>query len=203
MYIPRHFEAPDRALTLEVMREHSFATLISVDAEGTPIATHLPTVVSEEGSNVVLHFHLARANPHSAILRETETAMVAYVGPHAYMSPGVYADLKRVPTWNYIAVHAYGDVEELTANDAKDALLKSLIAIHEPPYAEQWRGLDEQFQQSMLGAISAFRLTVTKLESKFKLNQHRKEAHASMKAGYAKGSPDEQALGRWMERLGL
>ena len=203
MYIPRHFEAPDQAMTLEVMREHSFATLVSVDAEGTPIATHLPTVVSEEGGHVVLHFHLARANPHSAILRETETAMVAYLGPHAYMSPSVYADLKRVPTWNYIAVHAYGDVEELTANDAKDALLKSLIAIHEPPYAEQWRGLDEQFQQSMLGAISAFRMTVTRLESKFKLNQHRKEAHASMKAGYAAGSSDEQALGRWMERLGL
>ena len=185
------------------MRAHSFATLISVDAEGTPIATHLPTVVSQEGNNVVLHFHLARANPHSAILRETEAAMMAYLGPHAYMSPSVYADLKRVPTWNYIAVHAYGDVEELTANDAKDALLKSLIAIHEPPYAEQWRGLDEQFQQSMLGAISAFRMTVTKLESKFKLNQHRKEAHASMKTAYAKGSPDEQALGHWMERLGL
>ena len=203
MYIPRHFEAPDQAMTLEVMREHSFATLVSVDAEGTPIATHLPTVVSEEAGQVVLHFHLARANPHSAILRETETAMVAYLGPHAYMSPSVYADLKRVPTWNYIAVHAYGDVEELTANDAKDALLKPLIAIHEPPYAEQWRGLDEQFQQSMLGAISAFRMTVTRLESKFKLNQHRKEAHASMKAGYAAGSSDEQALGRWMERLGL
>ena len=190
-------------MTLEVMREHSFATLVSVDAEGTPIATHLPTVVSEESGHVVLHFHLARANPHSAILREAESAMVAYLGPHAYMSPSVYSDLKRVPTWNYIAVHAYGDVEELTVNDAKDALLKSLIAIHEPPYAEQWRGLDEQFQQSMLGAISAFRMTVTRLESKFKLNQHRKEAHASMKAGYAAGSPDEQALGRWMERLGL
>lgn len=203
MYIPKHFEAPDRSLTLEVMREHNFATLISVDADGTPIATHLPTVVSEEGDNVVLRFHLARANPHSAVLRETGAAMMAYLGPHAYMSPGVYADRKRVPTWNYIAVHAYGDVAELTDNDAKDALLKSLIAIHEPPYAEQWRGLDEQFQQSMLGAISAFRMTATRLESKFKLNQHRKEAHASMKASYANGNANEQALGRWMERLGL
>lgn len=185
------------------MREHNFATLISVDAEGTPIATHLPTVVSEEGNNLVLQFHLARANPHSAILRETESAMMAYLGPHAYMSPGVYADLKRVPTWNYIAVHAYGDVKELTASDAKDLLLKSLIAIHEPAYAEQWRGLDGQFQQSMLGAIAAFRMTVTRLESKFKLNQHRKESHANMKAAYASGDANAQALGRWLERLGL
>jgi len=203
MYIPRHFDAPDRAMTLKVMRAHNFATLISVDAEGTPIATHLPTVVEEDGASVVLHFHLARANPHSAILRENEAGMVAYLGPHAYMSPSVYPDIKRVPTWNYIAIHAYGDVEELTGNEAKDALLKSLIAIHEPAYADQWRALDPQFQESMLGAISAFRMTVTKLESKFKLNQHRKEAHAAMKAKYAAGTENEQALVQWMDRLGL
>lgn len=190
-------------MTLEVMRTHNFATLISVDAKGTPIATHLPTVVEEDGANVVLHFHLARANPHSAILRECEQGMVAYLGPHAYMSPSVYPDIKRVPTWNYIAVHAYGDVEELTGNEAKDALLKSLIAMHEPAYAEQWRALDAQFQDSMLGAISAFRMNVTKLESKFKLNQHRKEAHAAMKAMYAAGTENEQALVHWMDRLGL
>ncbi|HQA35031.1 MAG TPA: FMN-binding negative transcriptional regulator, partial [Casimicrobium huifangae] len=85
----------------------------------------------------------------------------------------------------------------------KDALLKSLIALHEPPYAQQWMNLDEKFQETMLGAIAAFRMTVTRLEGKFKLNQHRKEAHATMKVGYAAGTPDEQALGHWMERLGL
>ncbi len=185
------------------MREHSFATLVSTDAGGTPVATHLPTALSDEAERIVLHFHLARANPHAAILCDRASAMMVFLGPHAYMSPAVYPDLRRVPTWNYIAVHAYGDVEALTGFDAKDALLKSLIALNEPAYAAQWRALDDAFQHTMMGAIMAFRMTVTRLDSKFKLNQHRKEAHASMKSTYAAGDANEQALGRWMARLGL
>ncbi|WP_395707120.1 FMN-binding negative transcriptional regulator [Casimicrobium huifangae] len=203
MYLPKHFESPDRALTLDVMREHSFATLTSADADGVPFATHLPVVVSDTEGTVALHFHLARANPQVAMLRDGRASMMAFLGPHAYLSPKVYPDLKRVPTWNYIAVHAYGPVEEIVEAHRKDALLKSLIALHEPPYAQQWMNLDEKFQETMLGAIAAFRMTVTRLEGKFKLNQHRKEAHATMKVGYAAGTPDEQALGHWMERLGL
>ena len=108
MYLPKHFQSPDRAMTLEVMRTHNFATLTSVDAEGAPFVTHLPVALTEEGDKVVLHFHMAKANPHSAMLREKRASMVAFLGPHAYMSPSVYPDLRRVPTWNYIAVHAYG-----------------------------------------------------------------------------------------------
>ncbi len=203
MYIPKQFEAPNQSVTLEVMRAHNFATLITPDVDGVPIVSHLPIVVSEADAQVLLHFHLARANPHVALLREGKPSMIAFIGPNAYMSPSVYPDLKRVPTWNYLAVHAYGEVTELVESHRKDALLKSLIAIHEPPYAQQWMVLDAQFQETMLGAIAAFRMTVTRLESKFKLNQHRKEAHAAMKVGYASGTPDEQALARWMERLGL
>lgn len=201
MYLPKHFESPDPAMTLEVMRTHNFATLTSVDAEGAPFVTHLPVLLTEEGDKVVLHFHLAKANPHSAMLREKRASMVAFLGPHAYMSPSVYADLRRVPTWNYIAVHAYGEPTELETNDAKDALLKSLIAIHEPAYADQWRALDATYQDAMMGMICAFRMTVTKLQSKFKLNQHRSEARAEMVEKYGNGTPDEQALTSWLERI--
>ncbi len=203
MYLPKHFECRNRALTLEVMRTHNFATLTSVDAEGAPFVTHLPVALTEEGDQVVLHFHVAKANPHAVMLRDKRSSMIAFVGPHAYMSPSVYADLRRVPTWNYIAVHAYGEPQELAGNDAKDALLKSLIAIHEPAYAAQWRALDAKYQDSMLGMICAFRMTVSKLESKFKLNQHRPESYAAMQAKYGegKGTPDEQALIRWLERI--
>lgn len=201
MYLPKHFESPDRALTLEVMRTYNFATLTSVDPTGAPFVTHLPVALTEEGADAVLHFHMAKANPHSAMLREKCVSMIAFLGPHAYMSPSVYADLRRVPTWNYIAVHAYGEPIELEANDAKDALLKSLIAIHEPAYADQWRALDQKYQTMMMSAICAFRMTVNKLEGKFKLNQHRDEAQSSMKAMYRDGTPDERALVSWMERL--
>ncbi len=203
MYIPKHFEAPDRASTLEVMRDHPFATLISTDADGSPIATPLPVAVTVSGDDTTLHFHVARANPHAVLLSANARTMIAFSGPHAYMSPRVYPDLKRVPTWNYIAVHAYGELTEVVGDAAKDDFLKFLIGIHEPAYANQWRALDAKYQTMMMCAISAFQLRVTRMQSKFKLNQHRTEAHASMKAIYAVGNPDEQALGKWMERLGL
>ena len=76
-------------------------------------------------------------------------------------------------------------------------------ACHEPGYAAQWRGLGEEFQLKMLAGIVAFEITVDQLQPKFKLNQHRKEAHAAMKARYASGTPNEQALAGWMARLGM
>jgi transcriptional regulator len=204
MYIPKQFEATNLDVTLEVMRAHNFATLITTQADGTPLASHVPMIVENTGSDVLIRFHVARANPHGALLLESKTpSMISFMGPHAYMSPSVYPDLRRVPTWNYIAVHAYGLPTEVTGDDKKDALLKSLIALHEPAYAQQWRDLDAKYQSTMLGAITAFEMPVTNLESKFKLNQHRKEAHAAMKASYGSGTPDEKVLAHWMERLGL
>ena len=203
MYMPPQFNQKERALTLEVMRAHNFATLVTTDAQGQPFATHVPMIVSERGEQLVLEAHVAKPNPHWKLWESNPTALAIFQGPNAYMSPKVYPDLARVPTWNYLAVHASGTVRILEGDAKKDALLKGLIAIHEPEYAAQWRGLGEEFQSKMLAGIVAFEIDVTKLESKFKLNQHRKEAHAAMKERYAAGSPAEQALAVWMQRLGL
>lgn len=203
MYLPRQFEQPDRALTLEVMREHGFATLVSNDDDGTPFATHLPINAYERDGQLILAGHVARGNPHARFITARPRVLAMFMGPNAYMSPRVYPDLARVPTWNYIAVHAYGEARMLDGELHKDALLKGLIGLHEPEYAAQWRALGPDFQSKMLAGISAFEITVDRLESKFKLNQHRKEAHAATKAAYAQGSADERALAQWMTRLGL
>jgi len=207
MYLPKHFENPDAALALEVMRAHSFALLVSSDDAGAPFATHLPVIVSQRASaaaaQVVIEGHVAKPNPHWRYMQARPEVMLVFQGPHAYMSPRVYPDLARVPTWNYLAVHAYGRVAFLEGEAKKDALVKGLIALHEPEYAAQWRGLDAGFQSKMLAGIVAFEIAVERIEAKFKLNQHRREAHAAMKSLYAAGTPDEQALAVWMTRLGL
>ncbi len=207
MYLPRHFEQHDRTMALEVMRAHSFATMVSVDDAGAPFATHLPIIVSEigtgEAAKIVLEGHVAKPNPHWKYLAARPEVLVMFQGPDAYQSPKVYPDLMRVPSWNYIAVHATGRARLIEDARAKDALLKGLIAIHEPEYAAQWRGLDDEFQLKMLAGIVAFEITVEQLQPKFKLNQHRKEAHAAMKERYARGNANEQELAAWMTRLGL
>jgi transcriptional regulator len=125
------------------------------------------------------------------------------MGPQAYMSPKVYPDIQRVPTWCYLAVQARVEVRLLDGEEAKDALLKQLIADHEPRYAAQWRSLSEDYTHKMLQAITAFEMRVIDLQCSVKLNQHRPEAHASMHAAYVAGTSQEQSLAAWMKRLGL
>jgi transcriptional regulator len=203
MYLPAQFDSKDRAIAAALIREHAFASLISTDDEGLPFVTHLPLHLQERADRWVLLGHVARPNPHWRYLQSRPTAVVTFMGPHAYMSPKVYPDLARVPTWNYLAVHCTVQARLIEEPVDKDRLLKELIGDHEPAYAAQWRGLGEEFAQKMLAGIVAFELAVTRLECKLKLNQHRPEAHTAMRASYAVGNANEQALGEWMDRLGM
>lgn len=203
MYLPPQFKSEEPALALTLMREHPFASLISNDDAGLPYVTHLPLHIEERGDALVLLGHVAKPNPHWRHLQDRPRAVVTFLGPHAYMSPKVYPDLSRVPTWNYLAVHCTVQATLLEDPAAKDALLKKLIGDHEPAYAAQWRGLGEEFAHKMLAGIVAFELQVTDLQCKLKLNQHRREAHAAMKAAYAGGNANERSLAAWMDRLNL
>lgn len=203
MYLPPQFKSEEPALALTLMREHPFASLISNDDAGLPYVTHLPLHIEERGDALVLLGHVAKPNPHWRHLQDRPRAVVTFLGPHAYMSPKVYPDLSRVPTWNYLAVHCTVQATLLEDPAAKDALLKKLIGDHEPAYAAQWRGLGEEFAHKMLAGIVAFELQVTDLQCKLKLNQHRSEAHAAMKAAYAGGNANQRSLAAWMDRLNL
>ena len=204
MYTPPQFNSTDRGTAAELMRAHPFATLISNDDDGLPYITHLPLVLDDRGEDgFALLGHCAKPNAHWRYLQARPTAVVSFLGPHAYLSPSVYPDLARVPTWNYLAVNCTVEARLIETPAEKDALLKRLIGQHEPAYAQQWRDLGEEFQLKMLNGIVGFELRVKALQCKLKLNQHRKEAHAAMHAQYSVGSPDEQALAGWMKRLGM
>lgn len=209
MYLPAQFSARDPAAARDLIKAHPFASLINLDDDGFPFVTHLPlhlesrTDPQSGDERWVLLGHCARPNPQWRHLQARPQALVTFLGPHAYLSPSVYPDVKRVPTWNYLAVHCTVHATLIEEPSAKDALLKKLIGDHEPAYAAQWRSLGEEFAHRMLAGIVAFELAVTRLECKLKLNQHRPEAHASMREGYAAGGENQRELGAWMDRLGL
>lgn len=202
MYLPKQFNYPEHAATL--MREHPFASLVTTDDTGFPFITHLPLkLIDESGQPTMLLGHCARGNPLWTYLQQRPLALASFMGPQAYMSPKVYADLQRVPTWSYLAVQARVEARLLEGEAAKDALLKQLIADHEPGYAQQWRDLPEDYTNKMLNAIVAFEMVIVELQCAVKLNQHRPEAHAAMHAAYASGPANAQALARWMQDIGL
>ena len=203
MYLPPQFKAKDDAHAKALMRSHPLASLISSDDDGTPYVTPLPLHVMEEGENTVLLGHCAKPNPHWKYLAARPKAVVTFMGPHAYMTPRVYPDLARVPTWNYLMVHCTVEATIIDTFDDKDRLLKHLIADHDPAYADQWRGLGEDYQHKMMGGIVAFELKVQDMQCKIKINQHRPESHTAMKTMYAAGNDNERALAQWMATLGL
>ena len=160
MYLPPQFSARDRSHAVQLMRSHPFASLISHDDDGLPFITHLPLHLEARGDQLVLLGHCAKPNPHWRYLQARPQAVVTFMGPHAYMSPKVYPDLARVPTWNYLAVHCTVQATLIEDPASKDALLKKLIGDHEPPYADQWRGLGDDFAHKMLAGLLACRVTM-------------------------------------------
>jgi len=205
MYSPKFNQVHDRLILIEAMRAYSFATLFG-PASGEPpgagtMATHLPLIVKDAGEHGVLEGHFAKANPHWQALAGRET-LVVFAGPHSYVSPTLYTEPLSVPTWNYIAVHAYGTLSLVEDDPGKEALLADLIAAHEPSYLDHWRGLPEGFRRNLLAGIMGFRIPIARIEGKFKLSQNRAlEERRNVHAAQSAGSPDERALARWMERL--
>jgi transcriptional regulator len=96
----------DKQEAVDFMQKYSFATIVTVE-NGIPSATHLPFIIDKRGDQVVLISHFAKANHQSADVFGC-TALVIFTEPHAYISPAHYEKEQNVPTWNYLAVHAYG-----------------------------------------------------------------------------------------------
>jgi transcriptional regulator len=205
MYTPRFNQVSDRTILLAAMRENPFAILFgplgATDSTAQHFATHLPLVIKDEGEHGVIEGHFAAANPHWRALANRET-LVVFAGPHSYVSPTLYTEPLSVPTWNYIAVHAYGILSLVEDAGGKEALLTDLIAANEPGYLDRWQSMPDGFKRTMLAGIVGFCMTITRIEGKFKLSQNRTaEEKSNVFAAHAAGTSDQRVLAHWMERL--
>ncbi len=204
MYIPEHFSQGDQALLVEVMRSESFALLISNTESGEPYVTHLPFVVREHRDNLTIEGHMARANPHWQFLEKNPRALIVFNGPHPYVSPSLYASKENVPTWNYIAVHAYGSVKLAHGMPEKHAAQERLIDALEPVYKPQFDDLRPVYLQGRMSAIVAFEMSVERLEGKMKLSQNRPMAdRVTIANSLANGNDQQRAIAAWMQRISL
>lgn len=154
------------------MRANPFTILVSQTEEG-PFATHLPLVIREVGEVLFLRGHVAKANPHWKYLEQHPTCLTIFHGPHAYISPTNYTTRETVPTWNYGAVHVYGNATTFDEPGKMLEVLHELIPMFEAPYADQWAELSEAYRSRMLSHIVGFEIAVTRIEAKFKLSQNR------------------------------
>jgi transcriptional regulator len=206
MYTPSNFAIND----LNELHQHILGTRLGVlvtHGEQGLQASHLPLLLNtDHGPNGTLYGHLARANPQWRELQNGAEALVIFAGADAYVSPGFYPSKaehgKVVPTWNYVAVHAYGTGEVFTDTDRLRDLVSALTERHEAGRAQPWKVADApaDYIDGMLKAIVGFALPIQRLEGKRKLSQNRSAADI---AGVRKGltaSPDvhDQALAHLM-----
>ena len=181
MYVPPHFLEDDKAALHRAIRETRLATLVTLGSEGLE-ASHVPILLDEgEGPYGTIRGHLARANPQWRRASAETPALVMFLGPDAYVSPNWYATKREtgkvVPTWNYLAIHAYGRVEFFEDAERLRAIVTSLTQRHEGRREKPWAVSDapEDYIQAQLRGIVGFRLPIDRLEGKWKLSQNRPE----------------------------
>ena len=206
MYTPSAFSEQDLLTLQQHIQGTRLATLVTHGKLGLQ-AIHVPLLLRpEQGPNGTLYGHLARANPQWQELAEGGEVLVIFPGADAYVSPSFYPAKaehgKVLPTWNYVAVHAYGQAEVFDDADRLLNLVSALTDRHEAGRDKPWKVADApaQYIDSMLKAIVGFALPIQRLEGKRKLSQNRSAADiAGVQQGLAASADSQdQALAQLM-----
>ncbi|MGD9932981.1 MAG: FMN-binding negative transcriptional regulator [Dehalococcoidia bacterium] len=175
MYVPRHFAIEDLAVVHEVIRQNSFATLVTSGPGGME-ATHLPVVLETEATSPGrLHAHVARSNRQWEAFDGEREALFVFAGQHGYVSPSWYEPGPAVPTWDYVAVHAYGRPTIIEDETKVMAMLNTLVSQYEGGMERPWRieTQDPEWLRKLAGGIVAFETDITRIDAKAKLGQNR------------------------------
>ncbi|PBB87503.1 MULTISPECIES: FMN-binding negative transcriptional regulator [unclassified Mesorhizobium] len=191
MYTPPAFRDDDSESLRTTIRAARLATLVTATAEG-PLATPLPLFLDEnEGEHGTIYGHVAKANPQWRA-SPLGDGLAIFMGPDAYVTPAWYQTKqetgKVVPTWNYVAVHAYGPIEFFEDADRLLDVVMRLTNLHEGGRPAPWSVSDApaDFIQSQLRGIVGLRMPITRLEGKRKMSQNRNAAdRAGVLAGLA------------------
>jgi transcriptional regulator len=192
MYIPAAFAETDIVTIHQFMRRNSFATVVSNGPHGM-VASHLPILLAPDvGPNGSLVGHMARANRHWQ--QAQGEVLVIFSGPHTYVSPSWYEEGGTVPTWNYVAVHAYGTFQIVEEREDLLNILRRSVRAYEGSRLTPWV-FDESAShvESMLKAIVGFRIEITRLEGKWKLSQNHPDTRRHKVIAALRQEPGEDA----------
>jgi transcriptional regulator len=206
MYLPSHFREDRIEVLHQLIREHSLAALVTVGQQGL-MASHLPMVIDPEPAPWgTLRGHMARANQQWRESKPEVPALAIFQGPAAYVSPSWYPTKREtgwvVPTYNYVVVHARGQLHFVDDPARLEKHLRILTAHHEAAFSEQW-SIDEaprEFIESQMKSIVALELPIARLEGKWKVSQNRpaSDRAAVASALRAASNPDHAAVADWI-----
>jgi transcriptional regulator len=169
MYIPKQFNIENEEVIYDFIEKNSFGTLFSQHT-GEPYATHLPLLLNKEEG--FLYGHFARPNEQWKDIAN-QKVLVIFQGPHCYISPSWYEINQAVPTWNYVAIHVYGQLEIVEDEQEVFEALSDMVKKYEKPDSSyHLENVDENFIKGMSKGIVGFKININKIEGKAKLSQN-------------------------------
>ncbi len=176
MYKLSYFKENNAAVVIDFMKQHPFAMLIGVDAENKPVATQVPVLLKERDGVMYLQAHIMRQTDHHKAFENNKNVLVVFSGAHTYVSASVYENKQQASTWNYMSVHAKGELNFLNDEQLLN-MLHELTSHFENNDASpaSYKNLSEDYVQRLSKAIVAFEIKVDSLENVFKLSQNKDE----------------------------
>lgn len=187
------FRKRDTADHIAFARDRAFG-ILSVNADDGPLLSHIPFLISEDGTSADLH--LVRSNPIARL--DDVPAVIAISGPDSYISPDWYGLDDQVPTWNYVAVHLRGHLEGLPHDQLDDMLARQSAAYENrllPKKPWTLKKLSEETHRRFLRMILPFRLHITSVDGTWKLNQNKPGTARHAAAASAETAGLGQSLG--------
>ncbi|MED1948382.1 MULTISPECIES: FMN-binding negative transcriptional regulator [Brevibacillus] len=198
MYIPKLYRM-EHDEAVQTMKANPFALLITVD-EHRPLATHIPLEIREEEGKIYATGHIAYGNLQKKTLDNNRDVLLIFQGPHAYISSSWY-ESEQVPTWDYLAVHAYGTARILTKDEMKSALDSMLK--HYESHRENgrlWDTFDPELLEREMKGIVGFEIEITSIQGAAKMSQNRNNTdYQSIVAKLEKSNDQgEIQVAQWM-----
>ncbi|ANE50072.1 FMN-binding negative transcriptional regulator [Flavisolibacter tropicus] len=173
MYSLPQFKEKDPEVIKAFMRQNSFAMLIG-SMNGIPVATQVPLLIEEREGKFFLLGHVMRNTDHHKALESNSNVLCVFTGSHTYVSASWYTAPQNASTWNYMSVHARGQVQFVGQGELLSILERTTRHYEnndESPAS--YHNLPEDYVQRLSQAIVGFEIEVTAIDHVFKLSQNR------------------------------
>lgn len=182
MYSFHYFKEEDKEIVLSFIKQNPFAFITGCDKDNKPVATQIPLFIDEKDGKLFLSGHIQRKTDHHKAFEHNPNVLAVFTGPHTYVSASWYADPKVASTWNYISVHAKGQMRFLDEQALLDVLKRTTNHFeNNPKSAANFEQLPVEYVAKMAKAIVAFEIEVESFDNVFKLSQNRdKESYGKI-----------------------
>ena len=204
MYNYPHYKEHDKEKIIAFMKDHPFITLIGTDKNGRIEATQIPVLVEEKEGRLFIYGHIAKKSDHHKAFEENPNVLALFTGAHTYVSGTWYSgNPHQASTWNYISVHARGQIKFLD-EAALIELLKKLSLHFENndlTSSTSYDNLPGDYKEKLIKAILAFEIEVTEMDNVHKLSQNRDEkSYDNIVQQLKQQEGDAKEIGELMEK---